>query len=366
MKIECLREKLNAAISKAEKITGRNMTLPVLGCILLEAKDSTLTIKSTNLDLGLEIKLPVKIEKEGIVAVPGTILSHFISNLKDEKSIKLEVVDGNLSVSTQNNATIIKSLPYDDFPTIPNVSAERSFTIDSRDFIRGLKAVWYSAAVSSIKPELSSVYIYSDDESIVFVATDSFRLAEKKVKTKKVRDIGSILIPFKNVVEIIKILEESGEEIEVNLSKNQIAFSYNGLYLVSRIIDGAFPDYKQIIPKESKTDVVALKQDLLSSLKISNIFSDKFNQINIKIDPANKHFELTTRNNDVGENVNKLQGAISGEAIDMHFNQKYIVDCFQSIDADSISLSFNGLSKPLIMRGVGDRSFMYLVMPMNK
>jgi DNA polymerase III subunit beta len=366
MKIECVREKLNEAISKAEKVTGRNMTLPVLGCILLQAQGTTLVIKSTNLDLGLEIQLPVKVEKEGVIAVPGNILTTFISNLKDEKSIKLEVVDGNLSVSTQNNATIIKSLPFDDFPTIPTITPDKSFLIDSKDFIRGLKAVWYSAAVSSMKPELSSVYIYSDDESLVFVATDSFRLAEKRVKTKKVRDVGTILIPFKNVVEIIKILEEINGEIEVNLSKNQISFSYNGLYLVSRIIDGVFPDYKQIIPKEYKTEVVALKQDLINSLRISNIFSDKFNQIHIKVAPSEKKFQLTTRNNEVGENVNKLQGAISGEDVDMHFNQKYIVDCFQSIESDSVSLDFNGLNKPMIVRGITDKSFMYLVMPMNK
>lgn len=366
MKIECIKEKLTTAISNAQRITGKNLTLPVLSCILLEAKDSTLKVKATNLDLGIEISIPVKIEEEGTVAVPGSIISSFISNLQDEKNIKLEIQDQNLLVSTQHNSTLIKSLPVDDFPTIPLVPEEKTFIVNIKEFIRGLKSVWYSSATSSMKPELSSVYIYSDEEGMVFVATDSFRLAEKRVKMKKVVDIGQILIPFKNVPEIVKVFEGIDGDITINLSKNQISFSYNGIYLVSRVIDGVFPDYKQIIPKEAKTEVVVLKQDLINSLKLSNIFGDKFNQLNMKALPGTKVFELKTKNNDVGENVNRLPASLTGEEIEINFNYKYIIDCFQSVDVDSVSLNFNGLNRPMIIRGVGDRSFMYLVMPMNK
>ena len=366
MKIECLKEKLVQAVVKAERITGKNLTLPVLKCVLLEAKNSSLTIKATNLDLGIEVTVPVKVEKEGVVAVPGNILSSFISNLQNEKNIILEVVEGNLVVSTRVNSTTVKSLPYEDFPTIPVVSNERSFQINSKDFVRGLKAVWYSSSISSMKPELSSVFIYPDDEGVVFVATDSFRLAEKKVRLKKGKEFNHILIPYKNVPDIIRVLDEISDDVLVNLDKNQISFSYEGVYLTSRVIDGAFPDYKQIIPKEYKTEVVVLKQDLINSLKLANIFSDTFHQVNIKIHPGKKGFELKTKNSDVGETLNKMEAALSGEDLEINFNHKYIVDCFQSIDSDSVALQFNGLNRPLIMRGVSDKSFMYLVMPMNR
>ncbi len=366
MKIECLKEKLTDAVSQAQRITGKNLTLPVLSCVLLQAKDNQLTVKATNLDLGVEIKIPVKVEEEGMVAISGAILSSFISNLQDEKSIKLEVKDGNLHVSTNQNSTIIKSLPYDDFPTIPVVPPEKNFFVQAKDFIKGLKSVWYSSATSSMKPELSSVYVYVDDEDAVFVATDSFRLAEKRVKLKKNKDLGTMLIPFKNVPEIVKMFEGVDGDIEVNLTKNQASFSYNGIYLVSRVIDGVFPDYKQIIPKEAKTEVIVLKQDLINSLKLSNIFGDKFNQINMKALPSTKMFELKTKNNDVGENINKLQASITGEDVEINFNYKYITDCFQSVDVDSVTLNFNGLNRPMIIRGVSDKSFTYLVMPMNK
>ncbi len=366
MRIECLKEKLMLAVGAAERVTGKNLTLPVLGCIELRAQDATLIIRATNLDLGLEITMPVKVAEEGVVAVPGAVLSAFLVNLPNDKNVTLETKDQNLVVSTPYSSTVIKSLPSDDFPTIPRVEQDKVFTLPGKDFVKGLKSVWYSSSTSSMKPELSSIYVYLDDEQMVFAATDSFRLAEKKVKIKKGKELPQILIPFKNVPEMIKIAEAAPGDIDLFSNKNQLAVSFGGTYLTSRIIDGVFPDYKQIIPKESKTEAVILKQDLINALKISNIFSDKFHQLNIKASPASKKLELRAKNSDVGESSTLLQSAITGEDIEINFNYKYIADCFQSVDADSVTLSFNGLNRPLVIRGVSDRSFMYLVMPMNR
>jgi DNA polymerase-3 subunit beta len=235
--------------------------------------------------------------------------------------------------------------------------------------------VWYASSVSDIKPELSSVYVYYHDGNAIFAATDSFRLAEKKILLKKEKDttkgvegtdLGQILIPFKNIPEIMRVLEGIDDDVTIEVGKNQIAFNYKGLYLFSRVIDGTFPDYKQIIPKETKTEAVLLKQDIINALKISHIFSDKFNQVHVKIFPKSGIFELRTNNKDIGETVYKLDGALTGEDIEMNFNYRYIADCFQSIEADSISLSLSGLNRPMVMRPAGDTSFTYLVMPMNR
>jgi DNA polymerase-3 subunit beta len=201
-----------------------------------------------------------------------------------------------------------------------------------------------------MKPELSSVYIYSDDEVLVFVATDSFRLAEKRLKIKNSHEITSFLIPVKNIPDIIRILDAATGDVEVALNKNQLSFQYDGVYLTSRIVDGVFPDYKQIIPKDHKTQVTLLKQDFVNALKIATIFSDKFNKISISAAPSKKVFELTTKNADVGENTNTLEVVSEGEDVAINFNYKYISDCFQSIDADSLALEFNGLTRPLVIR----------------
>jgi DNA polymerase-3 subunit beta len=258
-------------------------------------------------------------------------------------------------------------VPSEDFPTIPKISEGQTFEMSSEILVKGLKSVWYSASVSSIKPELASVYIYRDGEYITFAATDSFRLAEKKVKAPSSAKVGEILIPFKNIADIVRLLESINGQIKVTTSKNLISFNGEGVYLVSRIIDGVFPDYHQIIPKGFMTEVVVLKQDFINALKISNVFSDKFNQIRLVVDPKKKIFEIQTKNSDIGENKTSVSAALTGERIEANFNYKYVADCFQSIDADSLSLQLGGINKPMIVRPVsGDQTFMYMVMPMNR
>jgi len=366
MNIECIKEKLVYAIAKAERVTGKNITLPVLSCVLLDAHDSNLTIKATNLDIGIEITIPVKINKPGKIAVSGAVLHNFISNITNDKNVTLEVVEGNLKVYTKHSESLIKAFPTDDFPNIPKVESSTPFTFNVPQLVKGLKSVMYSASVSTIRPVLSSILLVSDEDSVVFVATDSFRLSEKKVAVKKHKEFNQILIPFKNVSEIIRTLEDLKDDVDVYLNDNQIAFAYQDLYITSRVIDGNFPDYKQIIPKETKTEVVLLKQDFISSMRISNIFSDKFSQVTFHIEPMKKSFKITTKNMDVGENVNNLDAVIKGNELVVSFNYKYIIDCFQAIDSDSISLSFFDATRAMTVRGVGDKSFLYLVMPMNK
>lgn len=366
MKIESSKEKLLRAINKTEKITGKNVTLPVLSCILLEATDSKLIIRSTNLDLGIEITLPVKVYKKGMVAVPGNLFLNYLNNINSNENIILEVEKGNLLITCSRAETQIKTMPVDDFPIIPQVKSEKKCIIESSSLLQGLRSVWYSASVSSMKPELSSVYLYPENGNLFFVATDSFRLAEKKIKTKDTGFFESVLIPFRNVQEIIRVFDDVDENLRVIFDNNQIAFATDGIYLVSRIIDGIFPDYKQIIPKENSTEAVILKNDLISALKLSNIFSDNFNQVTFVLRPSDNFFEIKSKNLDKGENRNTVDSTLRGDDLEINFNHRYITDSFNSISSDSLILMFNGQNKPMVIRGVNDGSFMYLVMPLNK
>ncbi len=366
MKIECIKEKLAGALQRAERITSKSITLPILSCVLLDAHDSVLVITSTNLDLGIEIKLPVKVLEPGKVAVAGNVLNNFIAGLTNDKNVTLEEEGGNLKVSTKHSHSLIKSFPIDDFPSIPRVSNEVSLNFNVSDFIKGFKSVVYSASVSTLRPALSSVLVSSDADEIIFAATDSFRLAEKKIHIKKHKDFNQILIPFKNVAEIIRAFEGISGEVEVLLSQNQIAFIFEDIYITSRVIDGVFPEYKQLIPKEFKTEVVLLKQDFLNALKVSNIFLDKFSRVSFDVSATKKTFTITTKNMDVGENIQTLDAVIKGEDLMINFSYKYIIDCFQSLETDSISLSFVDSNRPMVISPVSDKSFTYLVMPMNK
>lgn len=368
MKFELGCKKLKDSVNLVDRVASKHQTLPVLSCILFEVTKNRVILKSTNLDVGVEVSIPAKSDSVGIIAVPAQTLSSFLSQINDQTQlVGFEVISGNLHIKTTKSKGIIKTVPSEDFPSIPKLQDGQEYQISPEDFIQGLTSVFYSASVSSVKPELSSVYIYKDAEYLTFVATDSFRLAEKKVKTPLTNKLNDILIPFKNIQDIIRVLGSFNTTATVRASKNLISFENDGTYIVSRIIDGVFPDYRQIIPKSFTTEIVALKQDIMNALKISNIFSDKFNQVHLTIDPEVKLFEIQTKNSDIGENKTDVDAALTGDKMEINFNYKYLIDGFQSINADSVTLQLNGLNKPVVIRPVsGDQTFLYLVMPMNR
>lgn len=365
MKIECVREKLQEELLRAVRMLGKGNSFPILSCILLEAKNSTLFIRATNLDLGIEISLPVKVEKDGKIAVPGTTLSHYISSLSLGNGVVFEEIEGNLSITTASGKTTIKAIPHDDFPMIPKLPRENSLGIPIDLFMKGLRSVWYSAAVSTMKPELSSIYISIIDGAMYFVATDAFRLAEKKIPVKNTLACKPILLPVKNCLDILRVFDNTEGEVEIVFNENQIAFYFNTCYVTSRLTDGIFPDYRQIIPPTGTTRVVVLKNDFLNSLKVATIFTNKFNQSKIAIRPREKRFEITTKNADIGENTEAVSAVLEGEDTDITINYRYLLDCFQSIFTDSVSFECTDTHKPIVVKGIGDTSFMYLIMPMN-
>lgn len=371
MKIKTEKNKIETSLQKAAKLAGKHLTLPVLSCVYMETSNNKLILKSTNLDVGLEISVNVEVVEEGKIAVPAAILLGSLQSMKDNDLV-IESFENNLKISSGKNSVVIKSMSHDDFPSIPVINKNdqeknlKAIKINAKDLILGFRSVWYSASNSNIKPELSSVFVYTEDSKLVFVSTDSFRLAEKRINTNSESDFPQTLIPYKNVAELIKLFEDYNGDIEILFDKNQAAFIAPNTYFVSRLVDGSFPDYKQIIPKSFSTTATILKSDLNNSIKASNIFSDSLNQVRFKINPKEKTLMIESKNNDVGEYKESLKANLEGDSLEINFNNRYVLDSFQSIIGDSVTLEFGGASKPLIIKGSSDKSFMYMVMPMNR
>ncbi|MCI0619418.1 DNA polymerase III subunit beta [Candidatus Wolfebacteria bacterium] len=353
-------------VFRAEKVTGKNLSLTILRAVLLVAEKKNFTVRATNLDLGIEIQVPAQITNEGVVAVPGDILNSFLANNPNSSSVVLSTKDGVLEVATERSVARVKTLPHEDFPTIPKPKQTNTISLPSKDLASGLRAVWYAASPSSMKPELSSVLVVEERGDVVFAATDSFRLAEKRLRVKGVDSFSPLLIPLKNITEIVRTLDQAGDVATLQISENQLSVIVGETYLTTRIIDATFPDYKQIIPTSFTTEATVLKDDLVNTLKISTIFSNKFNQVLFNISPKKKQFTVETNNPEIGENTTKVEAALVGEELAIGFNHKYITDSFQSLTADSTTLKFSGEGKPLVIQGVGDKTFTYLVMPMNR
>ncbi|HVM58951.1 MAG TPA: DNA polymerase III subunit beta, partial [Candidatus Paceibacterota bacterium] len=214
------------------------------------------------------------------------------------------------------------------------------------------------------RPELASIYLSIEGGMLTAVATDSFRLAEKKVALSGKGTQGKFLIPAKNALEIAQALPD--DDIIVSFDDHQCAFVSTKGMLVSRLTNAVYPDYRQIIPKESVVEATVLRKDLENALKRTTIFSDSFQKVRVSLDVKKKELALFAKNSDIGESSESIPAQLSGTALDLSFNHRYLSAAFSLTSAESISLSAAGIGRPLIIKGVGDATLLYLVSPMNQ
>jgi DNA polymerase-3 subunit beta len=237
--------------------------------------------------------------------------------------------------------------------------------LPARELITALRSVAFAASSSSVKPELASVSLSFEAGQLVAAATDSFRLAEVKISTASKQTISGVLLPARNIPDILRALDGAGE-VEVRVGENQCSFFSDFGFLTSRVIDGAFPDYRAIIPKDSVAKATCLKEDAVSIFKKVAIFTDSFNHVHLSFKPSDKVFTIRAVNTPVGETVDHIPAALEGEDIDINFNARYITDALPVIGGDSITFSTAGHGKPMIITDVPHKGFTYLVMPMNR
>ncbi len=365
MKILCTVEKLKNAVSLADRMTGKQLTLPVLHSIYITTQEKSIVVRSTNLAVGVEIEVPAQVLESGSVVVKGDIIASVCNSLPPSSEVTLSLENENLTITSPKTKTCIKSLPPEEFPALPTAEGEMC-ELPTATILEGIRSVYFAAAVSEIKPEIASIYIYSDQNTLYFVATDSFRLAEKKFTIKNLPEISKILIPYKNVADLLRVLDVCGDTINLVYTRTQLSIRSATIYFTTRLIDGGFPPYQLIIPKEETTKVVLMKQDLISTLRLSTAFADKFFQVAFSIKPSEKQITISSKNSDIGSSDAHIDAVIEGQDIEIICNLKYFLDVFQALPGDSVSLSFTTANKPILIRSVSDTSFLYLLMPTNR
>lgn len=367
MQLECSREKLISALQNTEKISRKNLSLPILTKVLLETEGNQLQLKATNLGVGVEVALPAKISEQGRVAIDGGLLLQILQQVKRVEKISLEVTSGEMNISAEGLRAKIQIYPADDFPTLPHVEGGEKTELPVEVLVGGVKSVAYSAATNDIKPEIASVYIYKDKEDIVFVATDSFRLAEKRFPDViHGVDFEPLLLSASSIQEVVRIFEDQDSNLQVVVGDNLVELVGDNARVTQRLVDGSFPDYRLIIPLEFQSEGVVLKQELVDQLKLVTLFSDKFQQLDVEISPEQKIFSISAANSDTGSGSVSVIAALKGEPLTARLNHRYLLDGFQSIHDDSVEVLFAGERKPVVIRGISDKTFTYLVMPMNR
>jgi DNA polymerase-3 subunit beta len=368
MRIEVEKEKLLHRLEILSRVSTKQQTLPVLQCILFDASDVSkgLVLRATNLELGIEARLSAHITEGGVLAVPAALLTQTVQ-LSHDIMVTLKTDGEMLVVETGRSRTTIKTLSHDEFPLIPQLTGTPQ-TLNNSLFALGIKTAAFATSQSSIKPELGSVLIHQQKEqSLTFVATDSFRLIEKVVPQKGVIVEGSLLVPGKNALELARISEVLAEDPEMVISENQLALRFpSGVYITTRLTEASFPDYQQIIPKEFTTTVTLLRGDLMHALKKTNIFTNTFLQVRVHINPKENTITFASDNGELGKTEEVISATIEGEELSLSFNQRYLNDPLGAFVDDSVIMRFAGVGRPMIMEGVSEKSLRYLVMPMNR
>ncbi len=343
----------------------RHTTLAALSAILIIAGDEGIKMRATNLETGIDLKLDGECKTHGVVAVPATILHQLATSLTPGGMVTLEHIGEVISFTSGSGKSLIKTIVYDDFPSIPFPENPKNTITLSGILLRTLlTSIAPCASSSTIRPELASIYLSIEGGALTTVATDSFRLVEKKVPINNNGTQGKLLIPAKNAIDIAQALPD--DDIVVSFDEHHCAFVGTKEMLVSRLTNAVYPDYRQIIPKESVVEATVLRKDFEGALKQTVIFSDSFQKIRIHFDPKKNALSFFTRNTDVGESSETLSAHVSGNALELSFNYRYVSEILSLTQTESLSLSAAGIGRPLTMRGVGDTSLLYLVSPMNQ
>lgn len=343
----------------------RSATLPSLAGIALVAGRDGIRLRATNLETGVDLSLAGSVEGEGLIVLPAGTLTQMSSSLPGNGSVTLEHAGDTVTITSGGSTSKIKTLPAEDFPLIPvPTGSENSFTLPGETLISLIQSVGPSASTSSVRPDLGSILISFSGGILKAVASDSFRLAEKKTSISGTIKPFSVLIPAKNALDIAQILPKT--EVQVLIDEHQCAFSWEGGVVSTRLVAANYPDYEQIIPKTFVSGATVLKKDLEASLRRTAVFSDAFQKVRLGFDQKEKKIFLSAKNSEVGESAEGVSGAVSGESLELSFNHRYLAAPLSLIGSDNVTLSAAGIGRPLVIKGAGDTSFLYLVMPMNQ
>lgn len=367
MKIICLQENLKNGLSTTERIIGKNLTLPILNNLLLKTDKGKLKISSTNLEIGINYWTSGKIEKEGEITIPAKVLSSVISQLPNKK-IELEAKDGILHLKCENYKAKIKGQDAKEFPIIPKIQAQTEIEIKKSPFKTGMAQVVGMAANSEARPEISGILFAFEKNKLKLAATDSFRLAEKSLFLKN-DFTGAMIVPQRTAQELIRILNDqvdSNEEgVKIIIGVNQVMFDLGHIQLVSRLIDGQYPDYQQIIPTSFQTKIIINRDELAKTIKIASLFSSKISDVQLKAFPQKGILEVFSQNADIGENMNQVKAEGEGKDANVSFNWRYLLDGLNNISSDIILCGLNNETAAAILKPADGEDYVYVVMPIR-
>ena len=375
MKIEILSLNFKKALNNIERLSKKNSILPILQNVLLETEKNFLKINSTDLETSIIYWILAKIKKEGKLVVPASILSSLVGLIKEDK-IELIEENKNLILKTNTQNTRIQGVNPDDYPLIPTIKEESYVEISGEQLAEGIAQVINVPSFSPIRPEISGVYFFFGKNILKIVGTDSFRLAEKTIYLKeKIGKEGEFILPQSTTRELLNILSQETTNVKIYFDPKQVLFewfnkeaSHSYIHVYSRLIEGEYPNYQEIIPKKFTTQITIGKEELLSEIKKAGLFASKISEIKITPILKENKIKIFSESPDLGRNESQLPVKIESEEekdLEISFNYKFLIDGLINIKSSEVVLKLSGGDGPAILAGVGDLSYLYILMPIK-
>jgi len=369
-----LKENLKQGLSIVAHLTSKNINLPILNNILIKAKKEGIELVATNLEISVNHFLRGKIDKEGEITVDSKIINEYVSLLPEDK-IKVELEKDELKISCQNYKTKIKTQSASDFPVLPSLVEDNCYKLNLKDFRECLSEVSFAVSFNENRPELSGILFSFQNNLLTLVGTDSYRLSEKNIAFEglNIAEEKRIIVPLKTIQELSRILGSfksedqisDSQDIKICLTENQIFFSFGSTNLISRIVIGSYPDYKQIIPKNEKTRIEINRQILIKAIKSAGLFSKTgINDVSIAF--IKNKITVSSSSSQTGENKVSLEAKTSGDDGEIFINFKYLLDGLNNIKSENIIIKIIDNNYPCIIIPKDVDDFLYLVMPIKQ
>lgn len=346
------------------RVVGSGNPLQVLNNILLKTDQGRIKLSSTNLEIGVNTWVGGKIEEDGALTVPAKLINEYINNLPTEKVTLESTENSTLKLESENYHTSIKGLSHEDFPLIPQVSDEPFAKIDAQELKNAFAETIWASAANETQPEISGIFMGFDQDQIRIAATDRYRLAERIAHLlEPARGTKEVILPARTVSEAYKILNISSGEVEIYFSESQVLFKFDETELISRLIDGSYPDYRQIIPKEFKTESTVEREEFIHALKAAALFAPDSNNVNVEIKPDG--ITVTASSMAAGENTTKVNAKVKGDDNSAIFNFRYLLDCLNNLSEKTIVLKMINDASPAAIVPTGRDNYTYIVMPIK-
>lgn len=367
MNVNCKISNLKRALGVVSRLVGTASTLPVLANVLITTDKNRLKLSSTNLEMGANYWIGAQVNKPGSITVPARLLNDFISNLNDDK-VELEADKSNLKVTTPHHQTTLNGINVEEFPSIPQVKSADSVSIPVGDFKNAITQVALVASADDARPVLNGVYLYNEGKTLYLAATDSYRLAEKSLTLAHApKNKMAVIVPARTMQEVLRAVGDDIENVELVVDEGQVLFKFGDGEIISRQIDGQFPNYKELIPKDSPTTVVISVDEFANLAKIAGLFSQaSAGGVNIEVDAKSKAMKMSSVASQVGENVSSATDIeVKGQNAQVTLNSRYISEALGVISSDKIEFSITGKVNPCLIKPVESKDYIHIIMPLR-